>query len=196
MRANEKKVLVNYFAILEIPFTADSDAVKKAYRSAAMKHHPDRNPGDEGAAERFKKATEAFEFLRDPRNLASHARECQQPSGFQTQHETRPPRQPTSPPQSPSTPPPAYKTAQRDGYNCIITPDGYEIPLVPGMTVDRFNELIKNDPNLIQFMSSYDMPRPVRRAVSPPTRKKQTDQSMFGMDQSHLFGMPEIRKNY
>ena len=189
MRANGKKVLVNYFAILEIPFTADLDAVKKAYRSAAMKHHPDRNPGDEGAAERFKKATEAFEFLSDPRNLSSHAKECQQPSGFQTQHETRQrPRQPTSPPQTSTPEPSAYKTVKRDGYNCIITPDGYEIPLVPGMTVDRFNELIKNDPNLIQFMSSCEVPRPLRRPSPPPPRKKQTDQSMFGM--------PEIRKNY
>lgn len=187
MRTNEKKVLVNYFSILEIPFTADLDAIKKAYRSAAMKHHPDRNPGDDQAGERFKKATEAFEFLSDPRNLANHARECQKPSGFQTQHETK---------QRNKTPTPVYKTTQRDGYDCIITPEGYEIPLVPGMSIERFNELINEDPNLIQFMESCKIPASVRRTFSHPQRKKETDQSMFGMDQSNLFGMPEIRKNY
>lgn len=56
----------DYYEVLDVPRDADPATVKRAYRKAAMKFHPDRNPGDEGAEERFKEAAEAFEVLHDP----------------------------------------------------------------------------------------------------------------------------------
>ena len=61
----------DYYDILEIQRNADGNAIKKAYRQLALKYHPDRNPDDPGAEEKFKEATEAYEVLRDSemRNL-------------------------------------------------------------------------------------------------------------------------------
>lgn len=56
----------DYYKILEIEREADGQEVKKAYRKAAMKWHPDRNPGDAHAEEQFKLAAEAYEVLSDP----------------------------------------------------------------------------------------------------------------------------------
>ena len=50
---------------------SDAD-LKKAYRRLAMKHHPDRNPDDDGAAEQFKEAKEAYEVLSDERKRAAY----------------------------------------------------------------------------------------------------------------------------
>ena len=55
----------DYYEVLGVPRDADEDAVKSAYRKAAMKSHPDRNPGDAGAAERFKEIAEAYQVLSD-----------------------------------------------------------------------------------------------------------------------------------
>ena len=55
----------DYYEVLGVAKQADDDDIKKAYRTLAMKHHPDRNPGDEAAAVAFKEAAEAFEVLRD-----------------------------------------------------------------------------------------------------------------------------------
>ncbi|HZD79091.1 MAG TPA: DnaJ domain-containing protein, partial [Actinomycetota bacterium] len=55
----------DYYDILGIPRDADSQAIKKAYRQLALKYHPDRNPEDPDAEDRFKEATEAYEVLRD-----------------------------------------------------------------------------------------------------------------------------------
>ena len=57
---------VDYYEILGVPRDADKDAIKKAYRGLALKFHPDRNPGDPEAEERFKEAAEAYEVLSDP----------------------------------------------------------------------------------------------------------------------------------
>jgi len=57
----------NPYEILGVPHDADSDAVKKAYRKLALQYHPDRNPGDHRAEERFKEITQAYEILSDPR---------------------------------------------------------------------------------------------------------------------------------
>ncbi len=53
----------DYYEILGVERTADTAAIKSAYRKLAMKHHPDRNPGDAEAEARFKEAAEAYEVL-------------------------------------------------------------------------------------------------------------------------------------
>jgi molecular chaperone DnaJ len=57
---------LDYYRILEVPRDATSEEIKKSYRQVAMKYHPDRNPGNKEAEERFKEAAEAYEVLRDP----------------------------------------------------------------------------------------------------------------------------------
>jgi molecular chaperone DnaJ len=55
----------DYYEILGVSKTATSDEIKKAYRKVAMQFHPDRNPGDKSAEEKFKEAAEAYEILSD-----------------------------------------------------------------------------------------------------------------------------------
>jgi molecular chaperone DnaJ len=56
----------DYYEVLGVSRNATEEEIKRAYRNLAMKHHPDRNPGDKEAEARFKEAAEAFEVLRDP----------------------------------------------------------------------------------------------------------------------------------
>jgi molecular chaperone DnaJ len=56
----------DYYKVLGVPKTADAKAIKQAYRKLARKHHPDQNPGNAAAAERFKEINEANEVLSDP----------------------------------------------------------------------------------------------------------------------------------
>jgi len=56
----------NYYDILGVSKNATADEIKKAYRSLAFKYHPDRNPGDKAAEEKFKKITVAYDTLSDP----------------------------------------------------------------------------------------------------------------------------------
>ena len=56
----------NYYNILGVSKDATEDQIKKSYRKIAMQYHPDRNPGDKEAEEKFKIASEAYEVLRDP----------------------------------------------------------------------------------------------------------------------------------
>ena len=56
----------DYYSILEVARDADGDTIKKNYRKLAFRFHPDRNPGDKEAEQEFRKATEAYEVLRDP----------------------------------------------------------------------------------------------------------------------------------
>ena len=55
----------DYYEVLGVEKSADQDTIKKAYRKLAIKYHPDRNPGDKEAEEKFREATEAYEVLSD-----------------------------------------------------------------------------------------------------------------------------------
>src|SRR3954469_6073561 len=55
----------DYYEVLGLAKGASSDDIKKSYRKLAMKHHPDRNPGDKEAEAKFKEAAEAYEVLSD-----------------------------------------------------------------------------------------------------------------------------------
>lgn len=55
----------DYYEILGVARDADENTIKRAYRKLAMKYHPDRNPDDPGAAEKFREVTEAYEVLSD-----------------------------------------------------------------------------------------------------------------------------------
>ena len=56
----------DYYEVLGVSKTANADEIKKAYRQIAIKYHPDRNPGDKEAEEKFKEAAEAYNVLHDP----------------------------------------------------------------------------------------------------------------------------------
>ena len=64
----------DYYEVLGVPKTADSDAIKKAYRKLAMEFHPDRNPGNKTAEDKFKEAAEAYEILSDATKKAKYDR--------------------------------------------------------------------------------------------------------------------------
>jgi len=62
----------DYYEVLGVARDASEDEIKKAYRKLALKHHPDRNPGDASAEEKFKEATEAYEVLKDSEKRARY----------------------------------------------------------------------------------------------------------------------------
>lgn len=64
----------DFYEILGVPKNADDNTIKKAYRKIAMKYHPDRNPDDKAAEEKFKEAAEAYEVLSDADKRARYDR--------------------------------------------------------------------------------------------------------------------------
>lgn len=66
------------YQVLGVPRDADAETIKAAFRRQAMEHHPDRNPGDRAAEERFKELSEAYALLRDPEQRARYDRYGQQ----------------------------------------------------------------------------------------------------------------------
>jgi len=64
----------DFYEILGVNKSASGDEIKKAYRKVAMQHHPDRNPGDKSAEEKFKEAAEAYEVLSDADKKAQYDR--------------------------------------------------------------------------------------------------------------------------
>lgn len=62
----------DYYATLGVERSADADAIKKAYRALAKKYHPDMNPGDKAAEQKFKEINEAYSVLSDPDKKAKY----------------------------------------------------------------------------------------------------------------------------
>lgn len=73
----------DYYEVLEVTKTATSEEIKKAYRKKAIQYHPDKNPGDKEAEEKFKEAAEAYEILSDEQKRERYDRYGHQaPGGF------------------------------------------------------------------------------------------------------------------
>lgn len=64
----------DYYEILGVARDAEQDVIKKAYRKLAMQFHPDKNPGDKEAEEKFKEAAGAYEILSDPQKRSQYDR--------------------------------------------------------------------------------------------------------------------------
>lgn len=64
----------DYYEVLGVPKSADASAIKKAYRKLAIKYHPDKNPDNKEAEEKFKEAAEAYEILSDDQKKARYDR--------------------------------------------------------------------------------------------------------------------------
>ncbi len=64
----------DYYEVLEVDRSVDERGLKSAYRKLALKYHPDRNPGDKEAEDRFKEAAEAYGVLSDPQKRATYDR--------------------------------------------------------------------------------------------------------------------------
>lgn len=66
--------MADYYELLELGRDADAAAIKQSYRKLALRYHPDRNPGDAEAEERFKAINEAYAVLSDPERRARYDR--------------------------------------------------------------------------------------------------------------------------
>ena len=64
----------DYYEVLGIGKDADDQTMKSSYRKLALKYHPDRNPDNQDAEEKFKEAAEAYSVLSDPQKRAAYDR--------------------------------------------------------------------------------------------------------------------------
>src|SRR5215204_357976 len=73
----------DYYEVLGVERSVDAQTLKSAYRKVALQFHPDRNPGDQAAEDKFKEASEAYEVLSDPDKRARYDRFGHAGSGFE-----------------------------------------------------------------------------------------------------------------
>src|ERR1700733_16143244 len=64
----------DFYETLGVAKSASADELKQAHRKLAMMHHPDRNPGDKGAEQKFKDISEAYDVLKDDQKRAAYDR--------------------------------------------------------------------------------------------------------------------------
>src|SRR5215218_11078798 len=64
----------DFYEVLGVSKTADAEELKRAYRKLAMSYHPDRNPGDQSAEQKFKEISEAYDVLKDDQKRAAYDR--------------------------------------------------------------------------------------------------------------------------